>query len=62
VRSYPHSQEILQATQKFINHILRFSISFKTVSVRINSMRVSVIGLVLERVREQGGAALCIGS
>jgi hypothetical protein len=37
VRSYPQSEEVLQATQELINHILRFSTSFESVSARISS-------------------------
>jgi hypothetical protein len=37
VRSYPHSEEVIQATQELIDHILGFSTSFESVSARISS-------------------------
>jgi hypothetical protein len=37
MRIYPHSEEVLQATQELIDHILRFSTSFEDVSARISS-------------------------
>jgi hypothetical protein len=37
VRSYPHSEEVHQASQELNDHILRFSTNFESVSARINS-------------------------
>jgi hypothetical protein len=36
VRSYRHSQEVLQPTQELIDHIRRFSTSFESVSAMIS--------------------------
>jgi hypothetical protein len=52
VRSYPHSEEVLQVTQELIDHILDL----------VQALKVLVLGLALERVKEQGVAALCVGS
>jgi hypothetical protein len=52
VRSDPHSEKILQATQELIDHILSFSISFVRCSAR----------LPLVRVRVQDAVALCADS
>jgi hypothetical protein len=37
VRNYSHSKEVPHATQELIDHILRFSTSFESVSARISS-------------------------
>jgi hypothetical protein len=52
VRSLLHSEEVLQAIEEHINHILRFNISFVSESAR----------LALVRVRVQGVVALCADS
>jgi hypothetical protein len=52
VRSYSHSEEVLQATQELIDQSLGLA----------QALRVLVLGLALEKVREQGVDALCVGS
>jgi hypothetical protein len=36
LRSYPHSEEVLRATQELIDRILRFSTSFESTRARIS--------------------------
>jgi hypothetical protein len=52
VRSLLHSEEVLQASEEQIDHILKFSTSFVSESAR----------LALVRVRVQGVVALCADS
>jgi hypothetical protein len=39
----PNSKEVLQATQELIDHILRFSTSFESVSARISSRESEIV-------------------
>jgi hypothetical protein len=52
VRSLLHSEEVLQAIEEHIDHILRFSLTFVSESAR----------LALTSVRVQGVVILCAGS
>jgi hypothetical protein len=52
VRCYTHSEEVLQATQELIDHILSFSTSFESVNARISS----------RESERQGIAILCADS
>jgi hypothetical protein len=51
VRSLLHLEEVLQAIEEYIDHILMFSTSFESKSAR----------LALVRVRVQGVVAFCDG-